>query len=436
MTERLVLPIQSAYDNNGDPLAGAKLEFFEAGTSTPLDTYSDSTLSTANTNPVIADSSGRFGDVFMQSRSYKVVLKNSSDVTIWTADPYIVGSTASYIYLGTSSGSSSAYTFSPTPGIDSYEEGATYRGVMHTDSADGAITLNISAQGTKNLKKYDGSGNEINLEAGDLQQDQAYDFIDTGTNIVVLNPTKTYNIVFNDSSELTIATGAITVTRSRHTVDTESDASSDVLDSITAPEGMIFTLSLENTARNVTITNNTKFKLADNEDFNFNGSADAHITFLCIDSSSTCVEIARNENTLNVPAFRATMSGDQTVTTGILTKVQFDTEDFDTNSNYDHSTNYRLTPTVAGKYYITANLGYNDGGSNPGAARLEIHKNGTSVSQAFDPFWDNGDCYLNTQALVTFNGTTDYVEIFALISGTGNTDFLSAESEFNGFKLF
>ena len=57
MTERFVLPIQSVYDSNGDPLAGAKLEFFESGTSTNIDSYSDSALTTPNTNPVIADSS-------------------------------------------------------------------------------------------------------------------------------------------------------------------------------------------------------------------------------------------------------------------------------------------------------------------------------------------------------------------------------------------
>src|SRR6056300_1792706 len=51
----------------------------------------------------------------------------------------------------------------------------------------------------------------------------------------------------------------------------------------------------------------------------------------------------------NTPAFQATMSGNQNISTGTATKVQFDTEDFDTNSKYDHSTNYRFTPTVAGK---------------------------------------------------------------------------------------
>lgn len=82
---RFILPIQSAYDSNGKPLNGAKLYFYEVGTSTPKDTYSDEALTTANTNPVIADASGGFGDIYLSGK-YDVTLKNSADVTIWGAE--------------------------------------------------------------------------------------------------------------------------------------------------------------------------------------------------------------------------------------------------------------------------------------------------------------------------------------------------------------
>ena len=54
----------------------------------------------------------------------------------------------------------------------------------------------------------------------------------------------------------------------------------------------------------------------------------------------------------NTPSFQATMSGNQDISHNTATKVQFDTEDFDTDGKYDHSTNYRFTPTVAGKYHV------------------------------------------------------------------------------------
>ena len=49
------------YSNNGQigPLNGGKVYFYVAGTSTPQDTYTDSTGKTANANPVILDSAGR-----------------------------------------------------------------------------------------------------------------------------------------------------------------------------------------------------------------------------------------------------------------------------------------------------------------------------------------------------------------------------------------
>jgi hypothetical protein len=53
----------------------------------------------------------------------------------------------------------------------------------------------------------------------------------------------------------------------------------------------------------------------------------------------------------NYPAFEAYLSANQNLTDNVNTKIQFDTELFDTDSCYDNVTNYRFTPNVAGKYY-------------------------------------------------------------------------------------
>ena len=52
------------------------------------------------------------------------------------------------------------------------------------------------------------------------------------------------------------------------------------------------------------------------------------------------------------PAFHAYMSSNQDLSNNTATKLQVDTEDFDTDNMYDSSTNYRFTPIVAGKYYV------------------------------------------------------------------------------------
>ena len=74
-------------DENGDPYSGGLMNYYETGTSTRLDTYSDNALSSANANPVVADSAGRFGDIFLKGQDYKVVFTDSAGTTIWTADP-------------------------------------------------------------------------------------------------------------------------------------------------------------------------------------------------------------------------------------------------------------------------------------------------------------------------------------------------------------
>jgi len=77
---RWIKPYEQVFDLNGDPLPGAKLYFYESLTVTPKDTYSDEALTTPNTNPVIADSQGQFGDIFL-SGAYSCKLTNANDVT-------------------------------------------------------------------------------------------------------------------------------------------------------------------------------------------------------------------------------------------------------------------------------------------------------------------------------------------------------------------
>lgn len=80
------------FDSDGDPLASGTLQTYAAGTTTPLETYSDSGLATANPTTITLNSAGRPAvsgsevTIFLLPRAYKWVLKNSSGTTIWTAD--------------------------------------------------------------------------------------------------------------------------------------------------------------------------------------------------------------------------------------------------------------------------------------------------------------------------------------------------------------
>lgn len=78
--------IQQFFDSNGDPLSGGKLFFYLAGTNTPSPVYNDQLLVTPLANPLVLDAAGRAPLHYLDALSYKEVLKNALDVTIWTAD--------------------------------------------------------------------------------------------------------------------------------------------------------------------------------------------------------------------------------------------------------------------------------------------------------------------------------------------------------------
>lgn len=87
MAERYGNPVTQYLDDAGNPLISGKLFFFASGTNTALDTFADTNLSVANTNPVILTAAGRVPNIFLQSASYKVILTSSTDVQIFERDP-------------------------------------------------------------------------------------------------------------------------------------------------------------------------------------------------------------------------------------------------------------------------------------------------------------------------------------------------------------
>lgn len=82
-------------DMTGAPLAGGIVCTYAAGTSTPQATYTDSTGSTPNSNPIVLDSAGR-ANIWWQALAYKVVLAGGGTCASpsnlqWTVDGFSVG---------------------------------------------------------------------------------------------------------------------------------------------------------------------------------------------------------------------------------------------------------------------------------------------------------------------------------------------------------
>lgn len=79
---------QQFFDNNGVPLNGGLIYTYQAGSSTPLATYTDINATVANANPIVLNSAGRLANEVWLTYGYyyKFVLKDSSGVTIGTYD--------------------------------------------------------------------------------------------------------------------------------------------------------------------------------------------------------------------------------------------------------------------------------------------------------------------------------------------------------------
>ena len=97
---RYTNPYGNGYTTSGASIPGALLSFYLSGSSTPANTYTDSSLTTPNANPVVADASGTFPAIFLDPTIiYKAVLTyppvgNASPVEVWTADPVVAPSGA------------------------------------------------------------------------------------------------------------------------------------------------------------------------------------------------------------------------------------------------------------------------------------------------------------------------------------------------------
>ena len=128
-----------------------------------------------------------------------------------------------------------------------------------------------------------------------------------------------------------------------------------------------------------------------------------------------------------IPTFYAYRTGgNQSITTGVFTKAQLDTELFDTESCFDNVTNYRFTPNVAGYYYITGKVNLYAAGNTITAAQVAIYKNGSNYSTGNFISTPGTEAGCLVSDLVYLNGSTDYVELYGYVSATSPT-FLNGQ---------
>ena len=145
----------------------------------------------------------------------------------------------------------------------------------------------------------------------------------------------------------------------------------------------------------------------------------------------------------NTPAFQAYLGSDQAISHDSTVKVTFDTEDFDTDSAYDNTTNYRFTVPAGegGKYFCYATMqveGPAQGTYNFGYG--DIYKNGSIY---FGSKWNERNnpsevAWMTNYGIIDLS-VGDYIECFAYMttttSGAGLIKNYGRWTRFGAYKM-
>ena len=140
----------------------------------------------------------------------------------------------------------------------------------------------------------------------------------------------------------------------------------------------------------------------------------------------------------NTPMFKASMSGNQSISNETFVKGAFNTETFDTNSAYDTS-NYRFTvPSGEGGKYCFVSLTAIDNLDSGEAQSSAYYINGSRDDLSYNTQWvsksTNGFGVVNNVFIKTL-AAGDYVELFVSHNEGASQDLSATYSSFGGYKL-
>lgn len=161
--------VRQQFNYNGAPVSNGLLFTYAAGTTIKLVTYTDSSGSTPNTNPIVLDENGQC-DVWLDvSRNYKFVLSPAGDADpptnpYWTRDNIWPVSITPSITGNVDTGVANAYVITVSPPITALTPGmiVSLNNILATNT--GASTLNVSGFGA--LPIWSAGGNA--LQGGEL----------------------------------------------------------------------------------------------------------------------------------------------------------------------------------------------------------------------------------------------------------------------------
>jgi len=169
---------------------------------------------------------------------------------------------------------------------------------------------------------------------------------------------------------------------------------------------------------------------------------------ITLGQSGETVDMANGTITLNssmkaTPAFEAYLSANTDISNTTDTKVNCNTEVFDTNSAYDNSSNYRFTVPSgqAGKYYIYGSVTVQTtGGTSTNRFGVgKIYKNGSVYRQQYVSYENNYGFATSHNLYATMDlAVGDYVELYITATMSSGAPRVRADDKgtyLGGYKL-
>lgn len=138
----------------------------------------------------------------------------------------------------------------------------------------------------------------------------------------------------------------------------------------------------------------------------------------------TGVTVTGFSPTITAKAVRARLSANQSITTATNTKLNWDTELFDTDTFHDNVTNNtRLTVPVSGKYRIDVNVKWAGNATGSRTVRIQYSNGGVNVMD-LENSPGNASNYSQAGSAVINMSSSEYVEIEVVQSSGGNLNVL------------
>ena len=134
---------------------------------------------------------------------------------------------------------------------------------------------------------------------------------------------------------------------------------------------------------------------------------------------------------VNTPGFAVRLTSDQTVSSDTPTKIQLNSEAYDTDSAFDSSTNYRFTVPSGedGKYYFyTQVYGSSDTGDDVTEVNILIYKNGTNQGFAGTYINDTMGYSVAVKSITLDLSAGDYIEFYGKVTTSAGTPVFKGQS--------